>query len=76
MVKTTWVSPLADDADIRTQYFAGSYREDTCAGSELFEYMVNAVAFVISEVYMVAKLRSSYTGGSDVVTCSTIILSA
>ena len=38
--------------------------------------MVNAVAFVLSGVYMVAKLRSSDTGGSDVVTCATIILSA
>ena len=38
--------------------------------------MVNAVAFVLSGVYMVAKLRSSDTGGSDVLTCSTIILSA
>ena len=38
--------------------------------------MVNAVAFVLSGVYMVAKLRSSDTDGSDDLTCSTIILSA
>ena len=58
------------------QHLVGSYREDTCAGWELLEYMVNAVAFVFSGVYMVAKLRSSDTGGSDVLTCSTIFLSA
>ena len=29
------------------QHLVGSYREDTCAGWELLEYMVNAVAFVL-----------------------------
>ena len=58
------------------QYLVGPYREDTCAGWELLEYMVDAVVFVLLGVYMVAKLRSSDTGGSDVLTCSTIILSA
>ena len=58
------------------QYLVESYREDSCAGWELLEYMVNAVAFVLSGVYMMAKLRSSDTGGCDVLTCSTVILSA
>ena len=33
------------------QHLVGSYREDTCAGWELLEYMVNAVAFVLSGVW-------------------------
>ena len=37
---------------------------------------MNSLAFVLSSVYVVVTLRSSDTSGSDVLTCSTIILSA
>ena len=36
--------------------------------------MVNAAAFVLSGVYMVAKLRSSDTGGNNVLTWFPIFL--